>query len=217
MTRFSNAVVCATGLALASPASSAPPPLFDVEIRTPLHGVVAGDSLRVRVVEAHPRAPAFRVYVSFFSDRNEQVGTVSSAEVKPGEPATFQVGHAQLRANDPYAAVRAVVQLSRQGNGERNEPYINMEIFNERALTLRGAGFCGPASPLPGRLEGRQGGRQSGPVRHSGEGRQSGPFEEPGGEQSGPPHEDPKGGRLFCEGVIVQLPDGTAGSPRDED
>lgn len=138
MKRLGYTLVGAAALALGGPASAGAAHI--VEIRTALHGLARGEGFLVRAAETRRGAPAYSVAVLFLNERNVLVGRTGGT-VAPGAPLTFQVNQAELPPGDPYPAVRAVLRLTREGDGTANEPFLTFEFFDSDG-PKRNGGSC---------------------------------------------------------------------------
>jgi hypothetical protein len=139
MTRPSKILAVVAMLVTPVPASSQTPPT--AEIRSPFQGLAPGETLLVRLAETRSGAPATRVFVAFFNERNLLVRPVATALVTSGNPATFEVNRTDL-PDARVPSVRIVVQLQQQDNGLLNALSYSHEFVDVQRATVRSGGTC---------------------------------------------------------------------------
>ena len=121
------------------------------QLKTPLHGLVPGEILIVRAVEARPGAPASRVDVVFL-DETDRVVRRDSQEIRPGQAGKFQIAQEELGTGLVFPGLRAELFVSREGQGCGNQLFVSAEALDVNRLTARGKWSCGPAPIAAERL-----------------------------------------------------------------
>jgi hypothetical protein len=119
-----------------------------LQIDTFPRGLAEGDRFVVRLVEANPRARAGRVTVLFL-DEHEKVQAEHTSAFGPGAPVTFGISHAELAANGPFPAVRAIVRFEPEGALPRTadfttRPLVTLEVIDELDFSVEIREYCKP-------------------------------------------------------------------------
>jgi hypothetical protein len=110
------------------------------ELKTPLHSLNFGGMLVVSAVETLPTAPPIDIEVRFFEGNDRLVKRVVR-EFGPGRPVIVSVTRGELRSADPFASVRAVVNISRPGGFKLNQAAVRFELF-EKGGSVGCGGSC---------------------------------------------------------------------------
>jgi hypothetical protein len=109
------------------------------EIKTPLHLLGHGGTLMVSAVETNEAAPPISATVRFLDERGRLVKRVVG-EFGPRNPLLVGVSRSELRGTEPFAAVRAVVDIKRPDGFGRNQAAIRFALFEKGGATGCGSG-----------------------------------------------------------------------------